>query len=177
MANSHQLVAWTDKGRVRMIPSMITAYVQAELNAINHLSDRIRYRTEYETDDLLRISRMYEKLAVGLLRLGQTEDAFEQFAQAAQCCLASSDWEDTEWGEILCKPLRGRFFAMLGQCKDLIRKHPRLKYIWEESGLQQSCDHVTYAFRCFETSWNDMAGDVNKAKEYTKALRFGKDEG
>ena len=113
MAKSYQLVAWTDKGRVKMIPSEITAFLQKELDGINRLSDRIRYKTYHEVHDLLQVSSAYEKLALRLLDLGRPEDAFTQLSQAALCCTASgSNWRETEWGPVLEKPLRGRFFAM-----------------------------------------------------------------
>ena len=159
-----------------MIPSEVTAHLHAELDAINRLVDSIRYRTVYERGDIFRVSQAYEKLAVRLLNLGRIEDAFEQYAHAAQCCLSSNEWQDTEWGEILCRPLRGRFFAMYCECKDLVRKCPRLKYNWEESGLQRSCNSVTYASRCFENEWDADAGDPKEARAYTKALHFGKNE-
>ena len=176
MAKSYQLVAWTDKGQVKMIPSEVTDYIQAEWDVINRMADRIRYRSDYERGDILRLSQAYEKLAVGLMRLGRIEEAFEQYAHAAQCCLSSSEWQDTEWGEILCKPLRGRFFAMFCTCQDLVRQYPRLKYNWDKSEIQQSCNFVTYAFHCFEINWDLIAGDFREAMAYNKALNFGKDE-
>lgn len=176
MANSYQLVAWTEKGQVRMIPSEVTAHLHAELDAINRLVDSIRYRTVYERGDIFRVSQAYEKLAVRLLNLGRIEDAFEQYAHAAQCCLSSNEWQDTEWGEILCRPLRGRFFAMYCECKDLVRNNPQLKYSWDDSGLRDSLISVTYAFDCFENEWNANSGDPKEARAYTKALCFGKNE-
>ena len=154
MAKTYQLVAWTENGQVKMIPSEVTAYLHDELDAINRLVDRIRYRTVHERGDILRVSQAYEKLAVRLLDLGHADDAFEQYAQAALCCLSSNEWNDTEWGETLCRPLEGRFFAMFCECKDLVRKYPRLRFNWDESGLQQSCDSVTFALRCFRDEWN-----------------------
>ncbi len=176
MAKTYQLVAWTENGQVKMIPSEVTTYLQGELDAINSLVDRIRYRTVYERGDIFRVSQAYEKLAVRLLDLGRVDDAFEQYAQAAQCCLSSNEWDDIEWGETLCKPLQGRFFAMFCECKDLVRKYPRLRFNWDESGLQQSCNSVTSALRCLKDEWDAVAGDPKEAREYTKALRFGKDE-
>ena len=61
-------------------------------------------------------------------------------------------------------------------CKDLVRKYPRLRFNWDESGLQQSCDSVTFALRCFRDELNADAGDPKEALAYTKALRFGKNE-
>ncbi len=176
MAKSYQLVAWTDKDQVRMIPSEVADYLRAEQEVIGRMTDRIRYRSVHERGDLLRLSLAYEKLAVALLRLGQTEEAFMQYAHAAQCCLSSSEWQDTEWGDILCKPLRGRFFAMFCTCKDMVRQHPRLQYWWDKSGLRDSLIHVTYAFDCFNNNWDFIAGDFWEAWNYSRALNFGKNE-
>lgn len=177
MAKAYQLVAWTEKGQVRMIPSEITAFLHKELDNVNRLSDRIRYKTYHEVHDILQVSSAYEKLAYQLLDLGQTEDAFIQFSHAALCCTGSgNNWSETEWGPVLEKPLRGRFFAMFCQCKDLVRKFPRLQYAWEESGLQSECNYLTYADRCFEIEWNGLSGDFEEASHFNKALNFGKNE-
>ena len=151
MAKSYQLVAWTDKGQVKMIPSEIADFLHKELDILNRLSDRIRYKTYHEVHDLLQVSCAYEKLGLRLLDLGQIEDAFIQFSMAALCCTGSgNNWRETEWGDVLEKPLRGRFFAMFCQCKSLVRRYPKLQYSWEESGLQSECNYITYADRCFE---------------------------
>jgi len=176
MAKSYQLVAWTDKGQVRMLPGEVTAYLHDELDAIFQQADRIRYRTAYERGDILRVSQAYEKLAVRLLDLGRIEEAFEQYVQAAQCCLSSLEWDDTEWGEVLCRPLRGRFFAMFCACKDLLRKYPRLKHDWDESGLRQSHGIVSYPFDCLRNECENDSGNLKEAMEYNKALQFGKTE-
>ena len=144
MAKSYQLVAWTDHGRLRMIPSQISAFLLDATDEIDRLAERIRHGTCHEVNDTLAVSRAYEKLGLWLLELGQMKEAFGQFAQAALCCGASdSTWTDTEWGEELCKPLRGRFFVLFRQCKDLVRTYPQLRYSWEKSGLQQRCDFIT----------------------------------
>ena len=177
MAKSYQLVAWTDKGQVRMIPSEIHAFLHGELDKINRLIDRIRYKTWHEIHDTLEVSSAYEKLGLELLDLGQIGDAFQQFAAAAHCCTASdNNWEDTEYGEILCKPLRGRFFAMFCQCKDLVHRYPKLRYAWEESGLPECCDHLNEAVRNFTAEQCGDPRDIRDAQSYTKALNFGKDE-
>lgn len=157
MANSYQLVAWTERDRVKMIPSELSSYLQTELDAINHLESRIRYRSDYERGDIFRLSQAYERLALRLLDLGRTEYAFLQYAQAAKCCLSSSEWDDTEWGEILCRPLQGRFFAMFCECKGLVKRYPKLRLYWSESGVQQACDRVTSALRLFSAEMEDGA--------------------
>ena len=175
MKKTYQLVAWTDKGRVRMLPSEVNAFIHEEVQQLNRISDGVRYGTYHEIGDLLKVSSSYEKLALNLLNMGQTETAFLLLAESAHCCTASrNNWEDTEWGEILCKPLRGRFFAMFCACKELVRKNPKLQYAWEDSGLQQACDDITYAYKRFEIEWNGDSGDFWEAWNYSKALQFGK---
>jgi len=177
MAKSYQLVAWTEKGQVRMIPSQFNDYLNEELQHINQLGERVRYGTYYEVHDLLALSSAFEKLALSVLGMGKVEQGFQLLAQAAFCCTASeNNWTDTEWGEMLCKPLRGRFFAMFCQCKDLVRSYPGLRYLWESSKLRQTCDYVTSPDRVFEIEWNGICGDFQEASRYNKALNFGKNE-
>ena len=178
MAKAYQLVAWTEKGQVRMIPSEVTAFMHQSIDEIDRISDKVRYGTRFEVPDLLQLSSAYERFGRELLDLGRYEDAFFQFAQAADCCCHSdNNWTyDDEFGSSLCRPLRGRFFAMFCQCKDLVRKYPRLRFAWEESGLQSECDYITYADRCFEIEWNGAAGDFWEANAYSKALQFGRNE-
>ena len=171
MVKTYQLVAWTDNGQVKMIPSEIASFLHTELDNINFMSNRIRYKTNHEVHDLIQVSSAYEKLGLRLLDLGQTEDAFIQFSQAALCCTASgNNWRETEWGDVLKKPLKGRFFAMFCQCKDLVRKYPKLRFAWEESGLQSECNHITYAYRCFEIEWNGASGDFEDARRYASKI-------
>lgn len=175
MAKSYQLVAWTEKDQVRMIPSEVSDYIHAELQVIGRMTDSIRYYSVHERQDIIRLSQAHEKLAVGLFRLGRIEEAFGQYAQAARCCLCGSEWQDTEWGEILCKPLRGRFFAMFCTCKDMVREYPRLKYNWDKSELRSSFSYVTYPFHCFEINWgHDFACTRNTIRETgTRGLTVG----
>lgn len=152
---NYQLVAWTVKGQVRMIPSQVTAYIHEELDAIDALSDRIRYGSSYEIRDILEVSSAYEKLGHRLLQLGRIEDAFFQYTQAAQCCLSCSErcWRDyDEWVE-LSTPLRGRFFAMYLECKELVRDHPVLQNEWQATGLQESARSLRYFTGTSRTSY------------------------
>lgn len=177
MAKSYQLVAWTEKGQVRMIPSQLKAFISEEIEHLKQINDLVRYGTNHEIGDLLKVSCAYEKLALNLLDLGKVEEPFLLLAQAAYCCTVSpNNWRETEWGDVLEKPLQGRFFAMFCACKDLVRKYPRLQYVWEDSGLQQTCNHLTYADRCFEIAWDGDSGDFWEAWNYSKALQFGKNE-
>lgn len=177
MAKSYQLVAWTERGQVRMIPSEVDAFVRDDLDAIARLIDRIRYGTDHEVHDILQVSEAYERLGLRLLEVGRMQDAFRQFAHAAECCCASdNNWEDTEYGERLCRPLCGRFFAMFCMCKDLVRRDPRLQFAWARSRLQETCDSVTAADRCLAAEWADWREEFRKARDFTRALHFGRNE-
>lgn len=176
MADSCQLVAWTDKGLVKMIPSQIDEFVRESLDEIDCLIDRVRYNTWYEIGDILNVSRGYERLGRRLLDLGEVEDAFFQFAQAAECCFLGDNWEDYEDYEDLCRPLRGRFFAMLGICRELVREYPVLKYSWGRTGLQRSLAAVTEKDRWLDREYRQLYGDPGEARAYARGLDFGRDE-
>jgi hypothetical protein len=177
MAKSYRLVAWTDNGQVRMLPSEVNTFIHEELDKIDRLGDSVRYGTYHEVHDLLQLSSAYEMLAIRLLDLGRMEDAFIQFSQAALCCPASwNNWEDTEWGEMLCKPLRGRFFAMYCTCKDLVRAYPRLRYCWAKSGLQEACKEITHRDALIKAEIESTNGNIREDRAYSRALQFGKDE-
>ena len=146
MANAYQLVAWTEKGRVRMIPSQISACLCEEQAAIDALRARIGYGTSHEIRDILEVSSACERLGHRLLQLGAVEAAFLQYVDAARSCLHCSErlWYETDDGfETLCAPLRGRFFALFLECKELARQHAGLEYAWTSSGLQASANYLS----------------------------------
>ena len=161
MAKTYQIVTWTDKGHVRMVPSEFNAFLQEELEAIHKLDEAIGYFTGHEVSDLLRLSSACERLALRLMDLGHVREAFMQYATAADCCLWCTDihWIDRDYDFTVCKPLRGRFFAMFSQCKELVRSHPSLELAWEESGLQRSCDSITRA----EKAWAESFFNIDPA--------------
>ncbi|MBO4416505.1 MAG: hypothetical protein J5801_00120 [Bacteroidales bacterium] len=178
MAKVYQLVAWTCNGQVRMIPSEVTSFMHQSLDEIDSLIDKVRYGTRYEVRDLLQVSEAYERFGFRLLELGRIEDAFNQFAEAADCCCRSeNNWKyDDEFGAILCRPLRGRFFAMYGRCKDLVWQYPALKYKMSESGLDKTLDIVTEADQTWRLMWADEERESRENREFAKALNFGRDE-
>lgn len=177
MAKVCQLVAWTDRGQVRMIPSEVEAFMEEDLEEIDRLIDGIRYGTDWEVHDILQVSSAYEKLGIRLLGVGRTQEAFLQFARSAECCCTSrNNWEDGEYGEQLCRPLRGRFFAMFYACRDLVRRYPSLRYAWVDTDLRESYDSVTAAFRRWTVEWADWTEEFNAARAFTRALNFGRHE-
>ena len=46
MAKAYQLVAWTEKGRVRMIPSEVIAFMHQSIDEIDRISDKVWEREE-----------------------------------------------------------------------------------------------------------------------------------
>lgn len=64
MVKTYQLVAWTDNGKAKMIPSEISSFLHKELDNIGQLSNHIRYKTNHEVHDLLQLSSAYEKLGI-----------------------------------------------------------------------------------------------------------------
>ena len=74
-----------------MIPSEVTSFMHQSLDEIDRLIDKVRYGTRFEVRDLLQVSEAYERFGFRLLELGRIEDAFNQFAQAADCCCRSEN--------------------------------------------------------------------------------------
>ena len=147
----YQLVAWTEKGRVKMIPSEVNAFMLEDLARIERLIDGVRYGTDHEIGDILRVSQAFERLGIRLMGVGRPEDAFRMFARAAGfCCSSDDNWLDTDYGEMLCRPLRGRFFAMFNRCRELVRQYPKLRLAWAASGLQESCDLINAPVRLWD---------------------------
>lgn len=136
MTKSYQLVAWTDKGQVKMLPCEVNALISESQAKIDRLIDGIRFNTYYEVSDILEVCGAYEQLGISLLNLSKIDEAFRQFAKAAECCCTcGNNWEDFEDYESLCPPLREEFYAMYDRCKNLVRQYPQLRHAWNESGL------------------------------------------
>lgn len=171
MANSYQLVAWTDKGRVKMIPSEISAFIQEEQEFITRIEQQIGYHTWHEVPDIIRLSRAYERLAIRLEGLGMYAEALVHYAEAADCCLNTMDenWIDRDYDFTVCRPLRGRFFAMFSECQDMVRCYPELRYVWENTGLEAHCESITRA----ERAWR---AEFQEAMETLRVWNFGKNE-
>ena len=151
-----------------MIPSEVTSFMHQSLDEIDRLIDKVRYGTRFEVRDLLQVSEAYERFGFRLLELGRIEDAFNQFAQAADCCCRSeNNWTYNDEFASLCSPLRGRFFAMYGRCKDLVRKYPVLKYLMSESGLDKTLDIVTEADQTKRSIWADEERESKENREFT----------
>ena len=170
MAKSYQLVAWTDKGQVKMIPSLVAEMAKPYVRRIQAVEDEPQaWGEEAETEQLLRTSRAYEALARFFLRVGYWQDAFLQYVQAALAVTNCTDyrWIDAGEGYILYAPLEHRFFAMYGQCCKIAQDHPRIKESLQWQTLYREWRVVTIMQRF----WDD---EFEEGLQTAKAWRFGR---
>ena len=149
------LVAWTENGQVRMIPSLVQAGAVYYLEKARRLEEG--YSEVYNAGDeiswLLRWSGALEDCAVYYLRFGLYRDAYKCYAAAARVCSYCSD--------------EYRFLAMHGRCRELVRKHPALQLDYRGSELESD-------YLWFTTDDRDCEVEVDGCIEYLKARDFGK---
>ena len=147
-------MAWTDKGQVKMVPSLASELAEPYMKRIQAAEDEPRAHGEdAETEQLFRRSRAHEALARFFLRVGYWEDAFLQFAEAALLITNCSDdrWNDAEVGFLLHTPLEHRFLAMYNSCRQLAEEHPTLKVSVQWDNLLRNWSRVTDVHRIWST--------------------------
>ena len=169
MAKTYQLMAWTDKGQVKMIPSLVPELAEPFVKRIHAAEHETRACGEdAETEQLIRHSRAHEALARFFLRVGYWEDAFLQFAEAAMAVTNCSDelWNDAEVGFLLHTPLEHRFLAMYNRCREIADDHPAIKGSIQWHKLQRKWQSVTNVHRI----WADEFREVT---QIARAWRFG----
>ena len=169
MAKSYQLVAWTHKGKVKMIPSLVAQLAEPYVRLIQEVeAEDQAWGEEAETEQLLRQSRAYEALGQFFLRVDYWEDAFLQFYKAATAVTNCTDrrWIDAGDGYILYAPLEHRFFAMYGRCCRIAREHPGIKESVQWWRLHCEWRVVTM----MERFWD---AEFDEGLQTAKAWRFG----
>ena len=169
MAKTYQLMAWTHKGQVKMIPSLVAELAEPFVRRIQLAEKEPRARgEEAETKQLIRQSRAHEALARFFLRVGYWEDAFLQFAEAAMTVTNGSDelWNDAEVGFLLHTPLEHRFMAMYNRCLEIAQDHPAIKGSVQWHKLQRKWQRVTDVHRI----WADEFREVTQT---ARAWHFG----
>lgn len=120
MAKYYQLVAWTDKDQVKMIPSLVSELAEpyfARIEAVE--AEKKQWEEAAQIKQLLRQSRAYEELGRFYLRVGYRQEAYSQFEEAAEIILGCSTdilWKDSEWGYRLVSVLANR----VRELRDLI---------------------------------------------------------
>ena len=170
MAKTYQLMAWTDKGQVKMIPSLVAELAEPYVKRIQAAEEEPRARgEEAETKQLIRKSQTHEALARFFLRVGYWEDAFLQFAEAALTVTNCSDdrWNDADVGFLLHTPLEHRFMAMYNRCSHVADEHPAIKGSSQWHRLQKEWCRVTDVHRI----WADEFREVTRT---ARAWRFGR---
>lgn len=150
MAKSCQLMAWTHKGQVRMVPSLVAEMAEPFVRRIQAAEDEPAARDEDgKIEQLLRRSRAYESLARYFQSVGYWQDAFIHYVKSATMLTVCTDhaWIDTDEGFLLCQPLESRFFSVYGKCTRLCDEHPALKGSLQWQTLQERHAAVTSVYR------------------------------
>ena len=145
MVKSSQLVAWTENGRVRMLPSLVRQLAQPYIEQIEDIESLRPFHFRDQPKYLIELSRAYENLGVYYERVGYIRDAFDAYVAAAIEVTDVDDfwWCDCDEGFVLSMPFRGRFFTMYGQCRRLLRKHPALRNTASFAALMDDYKRVT----------------------------------
>ncbi len=136
-SKSYSLVAWTENGQVRMIPSLVNEMKIPYEEKIARIEAQ---DYENEVGWLIARSRAWEEYARFFFNLGYFKQAYQCYEKAAQVCTFCSDifWVQDENSERPVLPLYYRFLLMHNRCKWLIRKHPVLGDEYRGSGLENS---------------------------------------
>ena len=87
---SYELVAWTDHGRLRMIPSLVEELARPDLERLEE-QDRCPEDGTAEIDWLIGRSCEYERLADFFRRVGDWEEEYRALDLAARVCSWCSD--------------------------------------------------------------------------------------
>lgn len=169
MANKkYALVAWTERGEVRMIPSLLNE-MSAPYRERIESHQAMHQKGENEVGWLLARSRAHEKLARLFLGAGYRMEAYTEFERAAEVCALCSDglWRQGEWGDFPTLPLLYRFLEMHRECTSLIRRVPCLKVRYKDSYLQS-----LYQWLTFDERMHNL--ELDEAVESSLAWRFGR---
>ena len=165
----YALVAWTEKGDLRMVPSLVNEAALPYLERIEELE------AEYgDVDDeigwLLELSRAHEALARFYMSVDYPLEAYVEYKNAARVCSYCSDrlWLQGCHCEFPTLPLYYRFLAMHARCRDLARQNPRILNMYKGSDLESS--YLFYTTDDRETDW-----EVHSCFEYLRTWRFGKE--
>jgi len=165
---NYTLVAWTEKGELRMIPSLV-----------NELSipfrERIaRLESEWESVGnesgwLMARSRAHERFARFLLSVGYPREAYIEFENAALVCTFCQDglWLQGESCDFPALPLFYRFLSMHRECVKLALKDEYLRILYRGSVLEDD-----YLF--FTLDDRNTNREISESYESMKVWNFGK---
>lgn len=165
---TRQLVAWTDNGRIRMIPSLIRQFAQPHIERIAEIESNRPNSFKEQPRYLIDLSRAYESLGNYYERFGYIREAFDAYVEAAISVTRADDywWCDCDEGFFLSKPLQGRFFEMYVYCRRLFRMCPALK----DSIAFES---LMYEYKLLTAVTDIWHSEFVEAMETSRAWRFG----
>ena len=168
----YQLVAWTDRGQVKLLPELLREYAQPYIERIESLKafydegwdDELGRLTE---QDVIALSRSYEDYGRFLRLHGKCQEAFEAFVNAASVCLDDRFKVDSEYGYVLVGVLPKRFHAAESLCLDLIEENPALTRLPKWQRLQER-------FRELEAPFAEERRRVQREGRANRAYYFGR---
>lgn len=140
----YTLVAWTEKGQVRMIPSLVNEASLPYREKIHRIESRGDVRDK--VGFLLAQSRAHEEFARFLLSVGHPREAYVEFENAAEVCTWCPDelWNFGDEGFFPELRLFRRFLSMHGECCRLAMEDRFLRLSYEGSQLQR--DYRMFGF-------------------------------
>ncbi len=163
---SSTLVAWTENGQLRMVPSLVNEMKIPYEEKIARIEAQ-----EYENEVgwLLARSRSWEEYARFFMNLAYYKQAYQCYDNAARVCTYCSDalWRQSETCEFPTLPLLYRFLSMHNRCRQLTKEHPALRYEYEGSDLQRSYLFFT------QDDWRTEI-EFRESYESMRAWRFGR---
>lgn len=164
----YALVAWTEKGALRMVPSLVNEASQPYLERIEALEAEYA-DVEDEIGWILSLSRAHEDLARFYMSVDHTLEAYVEYKNAARVCSFCSDelWLQGCRCDFPALPLLHRFLAMHARCLELARRHQRIRNLYEGSELEDD-------FLFFTTDERDTDEEFAQASELRKVWQFGK---
>lgn len=163
----YTLAAWTENGRLRMVPSLVHECSIPYRERIEWLENH------YPDDDneigwLMAQSRAHERFARFFLSVGHQRDAYKEYENAAMVCAYCSDelWLQGEACDYPALPLLYRFLSMHRRCVILAMKDEYLKNLYRDSTLEGH-----YLF--FTLDDRNLEREFSECYESMRAWRFG----
>lgn len=170
---SYSLVAWTVKGSLKVIPSLLDDISEENRQEVEEIEGRykdIEYDFE-EVDWLLDISASYERLAQCYLQAGYKREAFEALEQSAIACTCCSDWLWLQGArsEYPVEPLLSRFYVVHEEILDLADQSEEISLRYEGSEVES--DYLLFT----QDDWDDEQ-EILQHEENVRAWSFGNEE-
>lgn len=168
---AYQLVAWTDKGQVKMLPNVLREYEQPYIDQIERQLAFYQegWCAEYgrlTERDVIALSRSFESYGRFLKLHGKTQDAFETFVDGARVCLDSRFEVDSDYGYVLVGILPKRYHFMKSFCLDMLDEHPELASLPKWHALLD-------LFRHFDAPFAELRRMEQQESRASRAFYFG----